>query len=227
MKKTLTASRLAGLIDHALLRADATLQDLVEHCRQAREHGFATVAVNSAPVRSCARELEGSGVGVCAAVSFPLGQSTVEAKVLEAKKAIEDGATEIDFVINVGLLKSGRVLDVDREISELVAACGACTSKAILETGYLSDAEKQVVCEMAIRAGATFVKTCTGRGPRGVTLPDVLLLKSAAADRIKIKAAGGIKTLDEVLGYVDAGADRIGTSCAVSIMREAREVLPS
>ena len=227
MTDPLTVSGLAGMIDHTLLSPAATLEQFSHHCVQAVEHGFATVSINSGPVSRCAKQLAGTGVGVCAAIGFPLGQTTTEVKVFEAERAIAEGATEIDFVINISLLKSGRVLQLNSEISQLVSACGGCTSKVILETGYLTDAEKQVVCEMAIRAGATFVKTCTGRGPRGVTLPDVLLLKSTAADRIEVKAAGGIKTLEEVLGYVDAGASRIGTSRAMSIIREAAEALPT
>lgn len=227
MNEPLTLAALAGMIDHTLLRADATEADLARHCQQALEHRFATVVVSSASAAFCALRLEGSDVGLCAAVSFPLGQTSREVKVYEATYAIENGATEIDFVINIGTLKSGRMCYVADEIKLVVQACGERISKVVLETHYLSDREKQAVCEMAIDAGAAYVKTSTGMGPGGVTLPDALLLKSLAKGRIKVEAAGGIRTLDQALSYIDAGCERIGTSHAIAIMAEAVEVLPS
>jgi len=227
MPTSLTVSSLARMIDHTLLDPAVTEASLDRHCQEAAEQGFATVAINSAPVAYCARRLQGTSVGVCAAVSFPLGQTVTAVKVYEAQRAVEQGATEIDFVINLGLLKSGRVHELEEEIAAVVAACGDVTSKVILETCYLSDGEKVAVTEMAISAGASFVKTSTGRGPRGATLPDVLLLAQVAKGRIRVKAAGGIRTLDEVLSYLDAGATRIGTSQALAILADAREVLPA
>ena len=226
MAKSLTLAALAGMIDHSLLRADASEADLRQLCREAVDHGFATVAINTAPVSFCARQLAGTGVGVCAAVGFPLGQVPTAVKVYEAEQAINDGATEIDFVINIGQLKSGRRPYVENEIVALVKACDGLTTKVIMENCYLTDAEKQQVVEMAIDAGAGFVKTSTGRGPGGATMPDVLLMRSLARNRIRIKAAGGIRTLDQMLGFVDAGANRIGTSHGLAIMASAREVLP-
>lgn len=224
---SLTQSSLAAMIDFALLDPAVSEARLEQHCQQAIENGFAAVAINSAAVAFCAERLRGSSVGICAAVSFPLGQTTTAVKVFEAQRAIEEGATEIDFVINLGLLKSGRVHELEFEIARVVEACGDAVSKVILETGYLTDGEKVAVTEMAISAGATFVKTATGRGPKGATLPDVLLLSRVAEKRIQVKAAGSIRSLNEVLAFIDAGATRIGTSRALEIMADAREVLPA
>ena len=226
MAKSLTLAALAGMIDHSLLRADAREADLLQLCREAVDHGFATVAINTAPVSFCARQLAGTCVGVCAAVGFPLGQVSTAVKVYEAEQAIADGASEIAFVINIGQLKSGRRSYVENEIVALAKACGGVTTKVIMENCYLTDAEKQQVVEMAIDAGADFIKTSTGRGTGGATMPDVLLMRSLARSRIRIKAAGGIRTLDRMLAFVDAGADRIGTSHGLAIMASAREVLP-
>ncbi|HHX65380.1 MAG TPA: deoxyribose-phosphate aldolase [Chloroflexi bacterium] len=226
MQGPLTVASLAAMIDHSLLRADATDADFDRLCREAVEYGFATVAVNTAPVAYCAKKLNGTGVGVCAAVSFPLGQSPTATKIYEARQAIDEGATEIDFVLNIGRLKSGHLCEVGGEIEAVVKACSGVTTKVILEMAYLTDDEKRLACELAIRAGADFVKTSTGMGPGGATLPDVLLLKSLARGRAKVKAAGGIRNLDQAIAFVDSGVDRLGTSRAVEIITEARDVLP-
>ena len=183
--------------------------------------------MNPAWVSFCAAQLRGSPVGVCAAVSLPLGQSTTATKVYEAHEAVANGAAEIDFVINVGALKSGRHTYVRDEIIAVVQACEGRTSKIILETCYLTDAEKQAVCIMAIDAGATFVKTSTGMASAGATIPDVLLMSAVSGGRIQVKAAGGIRTLDQVLAFVDAGCTRIGTSRAAAILEEAALALPA
>jgi deoxyribose-phosphate aldolase len=227
MQGALTVKSLAGMIDHSLLRADATDAEFERHCREAIEHGFATVAVNTAPVAFCAERLAGSGVGICAAVSFPLGQSPTQTKIYEARQAIEEGATEIDFVINVSQLKSGRMCDVGGEIEAVVKACAGVVTKVILEMCYLNDDEKRLACELAIRAGVDFVKTSTGMGPAGATLPDVLLLRSIARGRARVKAAGGIRNFDQAVAFIDAGADRLGTSRSLAIMNEARDILPA
>ena len=221
----LTRAELAAMIDHTLIDADVTQRQMMRHCREALEHGFATVAVSPASVARCVAELAGSSVGVCAAVAFPLGQATTATKVFEASEALEQGASEVDVVVNIGAVKDGNMCYVASEIGEVVRACAGHVVKVILETCYLTDLEKKALLEISIEAGAAFVKTSTGRGPRGATMPDVLLLRSLAQERIKIKAAGGIQTLDQVLGYVDAGCERIGTSRAVAIMDEAAEVL--
>ncbi len=227
MTETLTVAGLAARIDHTLLRPDATEAEMAAHCQQAARYGFATVAINTAWVAFCARQLAGAGVGVCAAVGFPLGQMPTAVKLYEASYALEHGATEIDWVLPVGQLKSGGEELVGAEIKALVELCGRRVSKLILETCYLTDAEKQLACDLAIAAGATFVKTSTGFGPRGAIMPDVLLLVSQARGRIQVKASGGIRTLEAALGYLDAGATRLGVSQSVAILEEAREVLPA
>ena len=227
MSGQLTVSGLAGCIDHSFLRADATEAALARICDEAIEWGFAAVAVNTGPVVFCAQRLEGTGVGLSGAVGFPLGQVETAVKVFEAQRAIDQGANEIDFVINVGQLKSGRSLYVEHEINEMVAACrDKALTKVILETCYLNDEEKRQVIRMAIEAGADFVKTSTGMGVSGATMPDVLLMRSLARGQIAIKAAGGIRTLDQALAYIDAGATRLGTSRGVALMQSALQVLP-
>ncbi|NPV51965.1 MAG: deoxyribose-phosphate aldolase [Firmicutes bacterium] len=209
---------LAGMIDHTLLNPQATLGDVDRLCEEARRYGFAAVAVNPAMVEFCARRLAGSRVGISAAVGFPLGQATTEAKVFEARDAIAKGASEVDFVINIGRLKSGDLDYVEREIKAVVEACRGHITKVILETFYLTDEEKAAVVDMAIRAGADFVKTSTGFGPGGATLEDVALMKRIAGDRIGIKASGGIRTREDALRFIAAGATRIGTSRGVALV---------
>ena len=223
-KKTdtsLTATQIAGMIDHTLLKANAELADFDRLCDEAREHGFASVAINGAMVDYCAKQLAGSGVAVCCVAGFPLGQSTTETKVFEARDAIARGAAEIDFVVNVVDVKSGRSDKVADELKRLADACSDVVSKVILETCYLTDDEKRQVCRCAIDAGIDFVKTSTGMGSAGATLDDVKLIKSVVGDRAKIKAAGGIRSLHDVLAFIAAGADRIGASAGVTIVEEA------
>ncbi|MBC7236937.1 MAG: deoxyribose-phosphate aldolase [Chloroflexi bacterium] len=222
---TWTQEALAKMIDHTLIRADVTQRDLGVHCEEALRYGFAAVAVSPSAVRYCAEQLAGSMVGISALVAFPLGQATMSAKIFEAQEALENGATEIEFVVNIGAVKDGNMCYAASEIRSVVQACGDRPCKVILETGYLTDIEKKALLEMSLDAGATFVRTATGLGPKGATMPDVLLLRSLSQGRINIEAAGGIRTLDEVLGYLDAGCERIGTDHAVSIMREAAEAL--
>lgn len=227
MEQALTVARLAGMIDHSLLRANVTEAELAQCCQEAVENGFATVAINTAPVAFCVAQLQGTAVGICAAVGFPLGQTPTEVKVFEAAHAVEQGATEIDFVINVGLLKSGRMCELGNELALVVRACAGRTTKVILETCYLTDEEKGILCDLAVQAGVNFVKTSTGMGPKGATIPDVLLMKSRVSNRARVKAAGGIRTLDQALAMIDAGAERIGTSQGLAIIAEARDVLPA
>ena len=225
MTDNITLTSLAKMLDHMLLRPDAVADDLDQHCEQALELGFASVVVNTSWVRLCAKHVQGSSVGICAAVGFPLGQAPGRVKVYEAAIAVEDGATEIEFVINVGMVKGGYLCEAASEIEAVTKAGGKCPVKAVLETCYLSDREKQAVCEMAIQSGAAYVTTSTGMGPGGATLPDLLMLKSLARDQIKVKAAGGIHTLDQALAYLDAGAERVGSCRSLAIMTEAGDVL--
>lgn len=214
--------RLARMIDHTLLRPDATYADFARLCAEAREHRFAMVAINPAPIPFCARELQGTEVGVGAAIGFPLGQMTAEVKVYETQDAIQKGATEIDFVINIVELKSGNQSFVADEIRRVVRACGNVTSKVILETVYLTEDEKKLVCQMAVDAGATFVKTSTGFASMGATPEDVALMKSVVGNRAKVKASGGIRNLEQVAALITAGAERIGTSRSVELIAQAR-----
>lgn len=216
----MTPQQLARIIDHTQLRAYATEVDIRELCEEAVQYGFATVAVNPAWVSFCAKKLAGTPVGVTACVGFPLGANTAALKVEEARDAVRNGATEIDMVINIGALKSGYPQYVEREIAAVAKAVRGIPLKVILETSFLSEAEKIAVCEMSVRAGAAFVKTSTGYGDAGATSEDVALMKRAVGDQLGIKAAGGIRTLGHVSAMVAAGATRIGTSAGVEILQD-------
>lgn len=218
--KNLTPEILAGMIDQTLLKPYVTLEDLKKHCEGARKYHFKTVAINNAPVPFCKKELEGSGVLCDAAVSFPLGQCTVETKVFEAADVIEKGAGEVDYVVNLVELKSGNWDYVEDEMRRIVAVCRdkGITSKVIFENCYLTEAEKRHLCEIALKVGPTFIKTSTGFGSGGATVEDVRLMKSCVGEQIKIKAAGGVRTAEQALAMIEAGADRIGTSCGIEIV---------
>ena len=214
----------ASAIDHTLLRADATAEDIDKLCREAAEWKFATVCVNPTWVARAARQLRSSGVGICAVVGFPLGATTPDVKQYEARRAIFDGATEIDMVLNVGALKSGDVRLVTDDIRAVVGACmeRGVTSKVILETALLTDGEKVTACTLAKAAGADFVKTSTGFGPGGATTADVALMRRVVGSEMGIKAAGGVRDLQQVKAMVAAGATRIGASAGVRIVKESR-----
>jgi len=214
----------AGLIDHTLLKPDATASDIDRLCREAAEWKFATVCVNPTWVAHAAGRLRGSGVGVCSVVGFPLGATTPDVKQYEARRAMFDGATEIDMVINVGSLKSGDVRLVTDDIRAVVGACAerAVTSKVIIETALLTDEEKVTACTLAKAAGADFVKTSTGFGPGGATAADVALMRKAVGDELGVKASGGVRDLQQLQAMVAAGATRIGASAGVRILKESR-----
>ncbi len=216
-------AELAKRIDHTLLRSHATQDDIALLCDQAVEHGFRTVSINPAWVAFCARRLEGKGVGVDACVGFPLGATTAHVKVEEAREAVRNGATEIDMVINIGALKSGYAPFVEKEIAAVVQAAGVAAVKVILETSCLTDEEKAAVCEMAIRAGAAFVKTSTGFAQGGATVEDVAFMRAVVGGRIGIKAAGGIRNRADALALIEAGATVIGTSAGIAIVGEVPE----
>jgi deoxyribose-phosphate aldolase len=219
----ITPADLAGLIDHTLLRADATGVDVERLCREARDVRFAAVCVNPVWVALAARSLRGSAVRVCTVVSFPLGGGTTAAKVFEAREALARGASEVDMVINLGALKAGALDDVRSDVAAVVDACrrGGAIVKAIIETALLTDEEKATASRLAMEAGAAFVKTSTGFAARGATAADVALIRQAAGPAIGIKAAGGIRDLAAVRAMLEAGATRIGTSAGVQIVREA------
>ena len=212
--------QLAGLIDHTQVRADASQRDITLLCDEAIRHGFASVSINPAWTSYCAKRLAGSGVTVNPCVGFPLGANTAHVKVEEAREAVRNGAGELDVVINIGALRSGFPDFVERELVAIVRAVKGTPVKVILETSYLSDEDKIRVCEMSVRAGAAFVKTCTGFGRHGATLEDVALMRRVVGRQIGVKAAGGIRTYRDTVNMLEAGANRIGTSSGVAILRE-------
>ncbi len=211
---------LAGTIDHTLLKPEATAADVDKLCDEARRHRFASVCVNGSWVRRCAEILSGSGVAVCCVVGFPLGAMATEVKAYEARRAIEDGACEIDMVMNLGALKSGDRETVRRDIAAVAETCHRLGAKlkVILETGLLSDPEKIAACEAAKQAGADFVKTSTGFSKGGATAQDVALMRSVVGPAMGVKASGGVRDSKEAKAMLAAGATRIGASASVAIV---------
>lgn len=206
------------MIDHTQLKANATRAQIEQLCDEALEHHFASVCVNTCWVPLCAKKLAGSDVKVCCVVGFPLGAMLTEAKAAETRLAVEAGAQEIDMVINVGWLKDGDTDAVRKDIAAVVdAASGNCV-KVIIECCLLTDEEKVTACELAVEAGATFVKTSTGFSTGGATIEDVALMRKTVGNRCKVKAAGGIHTADEAASMVEAGADRLGCSAGIAIV---------
>ena len=218
------SGEVAGLIDHTLLKPDATAAEVETLCREAAEFRFATVCVNPTWVAFCARLLRGSGVGVCSVVGFPLGATTPDVKQYETRRAIFDGATEIDMVINVGALKSGDLRLVERDIDAVTSPCrqAGVLSKVIIEAALLTHEEKVAACTLARAAGADFVKTSTGFGPGGATPADVALMRRVVGSEMGVKAAGGVKDYAALETLVAAGATRIGASAGVRIVQQAR-----
>ncbi len=219
------AEKLAGMIDHTLLKPEATQADIEVLCAEARQHGFWSVCVNPTYVKQARTLLRGSAVKVCAVVGFPLGAAAPEIKALEARKAIREGAAEIDMVINIGALKGKEDALVLRDIRAVVEACkdGRALSKVIFENALLTDEEKVKACDLAMKAGADFVKTSTGFASSGATAEDVALMaRQVAPKRLGVKAAGGIRTYDDAVRMIQAGATRIGASASVKIVDEAR-----
>jgi deoxyribose-phosphate aldolase len=219
----------AAMIDHTLLKPDATRQQIEELCREAAQFKFATVCVNPVWVALSARLLAGSGVGVCSVVGFPLGSTTPDVKEYETRRAIFDGAREIDMVINVGALKSGDLRTVERDIEAVTTPCRECgvLSKVIIEAALLSDDEKVTACTLAKAASADYVKTSTGFGPGGATAADVALMRRVVGADMGVKAAGGVRDLDGVKAMIAAGATRVGASAGVKIVQQARGERPT
>jgi deoxyribose-phosphate aldolase len=214
---------IASLIDHTMLRPEATRADIIKLCGEARQYGFATVCINPYWVPLAASELTGSAVKVCTVVGFPLGATSTEAKVAESAAALRAGAREIDMVINIGALRSGDTDTVKLDIQAVVRVChdAAAIVKVILETALLDDAQKITACALAQAAGADFVKTSTGFGPAGATVQDIVLMRHAVGPGMGVKAAGGIRTLDDFRAMVAAGANRVGASASVKIVEAA------
>jgi deoxyribose-phosphate aldolase len=218
------AGEVARLIDHTLLKPDATAEDIKKLCAEAAEFRFATVCVNPTWVAYCAGLLKGTGVGVCSVVGFPLGATTPDVKQYETRRAIFDGAGEIDMVINVGALKSGDLRLVEQDIEAVTGPCRQqrVVSKVIIEAALLTDEEKVTASTLVKAAGADFVKTSTGFGPGGATLADVILMRRVVGDAMGVKAAGGVRDLAQMQAMVAAGASRVGASAGVRIVRESR-----
>ena len=213
---------LAGHIDHSLLHAAATPRQIVALCKEAVNCGFAAVCINPIWVRLAAESLQGTPVAVCTVVGFPLGAGTTEVKVLETRRAVSDGATEIDMVLNIGALKAGQDEWVGDDIRRVVEAAhdAGARCKVILETAYLESAEKIRACAIAKKSGADFVKTSTGFAPRGASIEDVALMSKAVGPEVGVKAAGGIKDSAQARAMLEAGATRLGTSAGVKIVQE-------
>ncbi len=219
---------IAKYIDHTLLKPDATPQEIEKLCKEAREYGFAAVCVNPPFVKQCDDLLRGSDVAIAVVVGFPLGAHTTATKVFETEQAIVDGATEIDMVLNIGELKAKRDAYVREDIRAVVNAAhrGGAIVKVIIEAALLTDEEKVRACEMAKEAGADFVKTSTGFGPGGATAHDVALMRATVGPNLGVKAAGGVKNLQQAQELIAAGATRIGASAGVKIVQEARGEKP-
>jgi deoxyribose-phosphate aldolase len=210
----------AALIDHTILKADATREDVVKVCREARQYSFASVCVNPYWVPLVRQELAGSPVKVCTVVGFPLGATSTEAKVCETENTVSAGAQEVDMVINVGALRSGDTDAVRNDIAAVARAAhaGGAILKVILETALLDDTQKTVACQVAKSAGADFVKTSTGFSTAGATAHDIALMRAAVGPTMGVKASGGIRTLQDLQTMAAAGATRIGASASVKIV---------
>ncbi len=220
----LTRDALAGMIDHTLLKPEATPAMVDRLCEEAAEHRFATVCVNSVHVARCVADLAGTSVGVCSVAGFPLGSNLADVKAFEAQRAIELGATEIDIVMNLGALKAGDYAQVSDDVAKVAEVCGAGDArlKVILETCLLDDLEIVVASLLAARAGADYVKTSTGMSTGGATLADVALMRHAVGLEVGVKAAGGIRTYEQAIAMVAAGASRLGASAGVAILAGAQ-----
>ena len=210
--------KLAPYIEHTLLRADATVDDIIRLCQEAVEHKFFGVCVNPGYADLAAHLLRGSGVKTVAVIGFPLGATFTAVKVCEAKETVRCRADELDMVMNIGAAKAGIWDAVTADIREVVAAADGRPVKVIIETALLTDEEKRRACRAAVEAGAAFVKTSTGFSGGGATVADVRLMRSVVGDKAGIKAAGGIRTREQALALLEAGAARLGTSAGVSLV---------
>jgi len=220
---------ISRMIDHTLLKPEATREQLEALCAEARDHGFATVCVNPTWVRLCSELLRGFETRVCTVVGFPLGATTTDVKAYEAARTIEDGATELDMVMNVGALRSRDYAHVERDIAAVVEVGrrGGAIVKVIIEAALLDDDEKVKACVVAKAACADFVKTSTGFGPGGATVADIALMRRVVGPEMGVKAAGGVRDLKSAQALIDAGADRIGASVGVKIVQESRGQKPA
>lgn len=210
----------AAYIDHTLLKAEATKQQILDLCEEAKKYSFASVCINPTWIKTAAEALQGTEVKVCTVIGFPLGANTPEVKAFEAKDAIANGATEVDMVINIGALQSGLLEQVRKDIEAVVeAAKDQALVKVIIETSLLDDIQKRSACELAVLAGADFVKTSTGFSTGGATPEDVKLMRSVVGPAIGVKASGGVRSAEDVDRMIKSGATRIGASSGVSIVQ--------
>ncbi|WP_294953204.1 deoxyribose-phosphate aldolase [uncultured Gilliamella sp.] len=225
--KKYSLAQLSRLIDHTNLKADATPTMMEKLCLEAKNYHFKMVAINQVQSKLCASLLQGSDVGIGAAIAFPLGQTTIEAKCFETQNAIDNGATEIDYVINLTQLKIGNLAYIEDEMSQIVAICRKhqVISKVIFENCYLTDAEKIGLCQIAVKVKPDFIKTSTGFAPTGATVEDVKLMKQHVGDTVKVKAAGGIRDANTFIKMLEAGAERIGTSSGIAIIEAIKQTL--
>ncbi|MBM7649989.1 deoxyribose-phosphate aldolase [Bacillus ectoiniformans] len=211
---------IAKTIDHTLLKADATKAEVETLCQEAKEYGFASVCVNPTWVAFAYEQLKGTEVKVCTVIGFPLGATTAEVKAFETKNAIENGAQEVDMVINIGALKDGDYETVQKDIQAVTASAkGKALSKVIIETSLLNDEEKRKACEIAVSAGTDYVKTSTGFSTGGATEADVRLMRNTVGQDIGVKASGGVRSQEDALTMIKAGATRIGASSGVKIVQ--------
>ena len=211
---------IAKMIDHTLLKANTTKEQIEKLCEEAKQYKFASVCVNPTWVATAAEQLKDTDIKVCTVIGFPLGANTPEAKAYETENAIENGATEVDMVINIGALKDGNDELVERDIRAVVkAAKGRALVKVIIETCLLSEEEKVRACELAVKAGADYVKTSTGFSTGGATIEDVALMRKTVGPEIGVKASGGVRNLEDAEAMIAAGATRIGTSSGVAIVQ--------
>lgn len=212
---------IAKKIDHTLLKADSTKEQIVQLCQEAKDYGFYSVCINPTWVKEASNQLEASDVKVCTVIGFPLGATTTETKAFETKNAIEHGATEVDMVINIGRLKAQDDDSVEKDIQAVVeAAEGQALVKVIIETSLLTEEEKKRACELAVKAGADYVKTSTGFSTGGATVEDVKLMRATVGSDIGVKASGGVRDKEDTLAMIDAGATRIGASAGIKIVTE-------
>lgn len=224
LMKNMTADRLAQYFDHTQLRPFAVKEDFIKLCEECKKYHFRMAAINPAPVVLCKQLLQGTDIHVGAAISFPLGQSTYQTKLFETKEAIDNGADEIDYVIDIRALKEKRYADIEKEMSGIVDICRSSRvlSKVIFENCYLTESDKKELCHIACNIKPDYIKTSTGFGTGGASADDVRLMKSIVKDEVKIKAAGGIRSLQDAERMLEAGAERIGSTMSVTIMEEYR-----
>ncbi len=209
-------------IDHTLLKPEAKREDIIEICKEAKEYDFMSVCINPNWISLVKEQLEDSDVKVCTVIGFPLGANNKETKALEAKIAVEDGADEVDMVVNIGRLKSKDYDYVKKDIEGVVRASGDKLVKVIIETSLLTDEEKVKACKIAMEAGAHYVKTSTGFSDGGARVEDVKLMRDTVGDKLGVKASGGVRTYEDALKFIDAGASRLGASSGVNIIKEEK-----